>query len=420
MINRLKSKSEFSKNVITLMTGTTVAQAIPIAITPILTRMYTPEDFGVLALFVAITSIFGAIANGRYELAIMLPVKDDDAINIAAMGMVIATLISLFLFIPAIFMNEYIVDLLDNDFIGFWLYFVPLVVWLLGLFNILSYLNNRLKSYKIIAKATIYKSFAQAVVQLIFGVIKSTASGLITGQIFSSLVANTSLAKNVIAKYQLKNINWKSMKNQAIRYINFPKYSMWSILANVMSVQLINILITFYYSVATLGFYSLAQRILGLPASLIGSSIGQVYFQQATVEKNETGKAVKVFKATSKKLIILSCIFFIPLYFVLPFTFALAFGEKWMIAGVYSQIILPVFVFRFVSAALSTTNSVFEKQRLSLAWQVILLFLSLAIFFVGNFYQLDFIDFLKVYSLVISLHYVLLYVLLGLVADKRI
>jgi O-antigen/teichoic acid export membrane protein len=257
-------------------------------------------------------------------------------------------------------------------------------------------------------------------VQLIFGAIKSTASGLITGQIFSSMVANTGLAKNVIAKYQLKNINWKSMKNQAIRYINFPKYSMWSILANVMSIQLINILITFYYSVATLGFYSLAQRILGLPASLIGSSIGQVYFQQATVEKNETGKAVKVFKATSKKLIILSCIFFIPLYFVLPFAFALAFGEKWMIAGVYSQIILPVFVFRFVSAALSTTNSVFEKQRLSLAWQVILLFLSLVIFFVGNFYQLDFIDFLKVYSLVISLHYVLLYVLLGLVADKRI
>jgi len=50
MINKLKLKSEFAKNVLTLMTGTTIAQAIPIAISPILTRIYTPEDFGVFAL----------------------------------------------------------------------------------------------------------------------------------------------------------------------------------------------------------------------------------------------------------------------------------------------------------------------------------------------------------------------------------
>ena len=84
MLTKLKPKSEFTRNVLTLMTGTTIAQAIPIAISPILTRLYTPKDFGVLALFVAITSIFGSIANGRYELAIMLPKKDEDAINIFA------------------------------------------------------------------------------------------------------------------------------------------------------------------------------------------------------------------------------------------------------------------------------------------------------------------------------------------------
>ena len=91
MINNIKPKSEFSQNVLTLMTGTTIAQAIPIAISPILTRIYTPEDFGLYALFLAITSIFGSIANGRYELAIMLPKKDEDAINIFALGFIIFT-----------------------------------------------------------------------------------------------------------------------------------------------------------------------------------------------------------------------------------------------------------------------------------------------------------------------------------------
>ena len=110
MLNKLKPKSEFSKNVLTLMTGTTIAQAIPIAISPILTRIYTPEDFGVLALFVAITTIFGTIANGRYELAIMLPKKDEDAINIFALGFIITCFISLILLILVlIFMRNWLI-----------------------------------------------------------------------------------------------------------------------------------------------------------------------------------------------------------------------------------------------------------------------------------------------------------------------
>jgi len=420
MIKKIVPKSNFAKNVLTLMTGTTIAQAIPIAITPILTRMYSPEDFGVLALFVAITAIMGSVANGRYELAIMLPTEDDDAINIAAMGLLIATVLSVVLFFPAIFLNDYIIEKLDNQFIGFWLYFVPPVVWLLGLYNILNYLNNRKKSYKDMAKATVYKSVAQAAVQLGIGAVKATASGLISGQIVSNLVANTRLALNVKRQYKLSKISWLEMKRLAKRYIDFPKYSMWATLSNTLSYQLLNMLITVFYSVATLGFYSLAQRILGMPSSLVGDSIGRVYFQQATLEKNKTGKAVKIFKSTTKKLMVLSCAFFIPLYFVLPLVFAIAFGEEWRIAGEYSQLILPIFVFRFVSAALSNTNNVFEKQGLALTWQIGLLILSMATLFVSGYYQFGFETFLKTYTLVISLHYILLYFILKYVAEARL
>lgn len=420
MIKKIVPKSNFAKNVLTLMTGTTIAQAIPIAITPILTRMYSPEDFGVLALFVAITAIMGSVANGRYELAIMLPTEDDDAINIAAMGLLIATVLSVVLFFPAIFLNDYIIEKLDNQFIGFWLYFVPPVVWLLGLYNILNYLNNRKKSYKDMAKATVYKSVAQAAVQLGIGAVKATASGLISGQIVSNLVANTRLALNVKRQYKLSKISWLEMKRLAKRYIDFPKYSMWATLSNTLSYQLLNMLITVFYSVATLGFYSLAQRILGMPSSLVGDSIGRVYFQQATVEKNKTGKAVKIFKSTTKKLMVLSCAFFIPLYFVLPLVFAIAFGEEWRIAGEYSQLILPIFIFRFVSAALSNTNNIFEKQGLALTWQIGLLILSMATLFVSGYYQFGFETFLKTYTLVISLHYILLYFILKYVAEARL
>ena len=85
MLKRFKPKSELNRNILTLMTGTTIAQAIPIAISPILTRIYTPEDFGIFAIFLAITLIIGSIANGHYEQAIMIPKKDEDAINIFAL-----------------------------------------------------------------------------------------------------------------------------------------------------------------------------------------------------------------------------------------------------------------------------------------------------------------------------------------------
>lgn len=402
------------------MTGTTIAQAIPIAITPILTRMYSPEDFGVLALFVALTTIMASVANGRYELAIMLPSDDDDAINIAGVGLLISSFLSVLLFIPAVFFNEYLTAALNNQSISFWLYFVPPVVWLLGLYNVLNYLNNRKKSYKDMARAVIYKSVAQASVQMGVGVIKATAGGLISGQIASNLVANTRLVLNVKKQYQLSNVDIVRMKKLAKRYVNFPKYSMWAALSNVLSFQMLNVLLTMFYSLATLGFYSLAQRILGMPSSLIGDSIGRVYFQQATIEKNNTGKAVKTFNSTTIKLTLLSCAFFIPLYFVLPSVFSFAFGEKWRVAGEYAQLTLPIFAFRFVSGALSNTNNIFEKQGLALMWQLGLLVLSLGTLFIADYNQFVFETFLQTYTLVISLHYILLYFILKYVAEAKL
>ena len=109
------SGSEFSRNVLILMTGTTVAQSIPILISPILTRLYSPEDFGLFALFLGIVSILGSIANGRYEIAIMLPKKDEDAINISVLSFLISFVFSIVLLLIVIFFSDFIVSILGNE-----------------------------------------------------------------------------------------------------------------------------------------------------------------------------------------------------------------------------------------------------------------------------------------------------------------
>ena len=279
MNNRFQRQSEFSQNVLTLMTGSTISQAIPIAISPILTRLYTPEDFGLYAIFVAIITIFGTVVSGRYELAIMLPKNDEDAINIFGLGLLITIFMSLITIILVFIFNDSIAYLLNNQEMKYWLYLVPVSVFLTGCHNQLIYFNNRFKNFKGLSNTLILKSSLSTSVQLLCGLIKRGAAGLISGQIFAQLIADISLARIIVKnKNLLSEINKVKIIEMAQRYINFPKYSILGVLANKLSYQLTNIIISMIYSVSTLGFYSHVQRVLGLPASLIGTSIGRVFF----------------------------------------------------------------------------------------------------------------------------------------------
>ena len=297
------------------MTGTTVAQAIPIAASPILTRIYSPEDFGVFTIFIAVSSIFGSIANGRYELAIMLPKKDDDAINIFALGFIITVFLSSVLFILVFSFNNFFVELLKNKDIDNWLYFVPVTVFFTGLFNLLNYYSVRKKYYKSFAKSTILRSVAMVTVQLLVGYLYRGVSGLISGQLFSQFVVDLNLLKNILKdKILLSKISKVKILALAKRYKDFPKFSMWAILVNSLYQNITNILISTLYNTITLGFYSLAQRVLGIPFSLIGGSVGQVYFQEASKEVQLTGNARKSFNSTVKKLIFIGVPSFLILF----------------------------------------------------------------------------------------------------------
>jgi len=406
MIDRLKPKSEFSKNVLTLMTGTTIAQAIPIAISPILTRIYSPQDFGVLALFVAISSIFGSIANGRYELAIMLPKKDEDAINIFALGFIIVSILSIFLLLIVVVFHDNILHILKNENISMWLYFIPISVFFIGVFNLLNYFNTRKKQFKDLAQATVLKSIITAVVQLGIGFLSSSATGLISGQLASWFVANIKLVKNTIKnKILISKISKVKIVALAKKYKDFPKFTMWAGLLNTSSTHFTNILISSMFNIKTLGFYSLSQRMLGIPSSLIGSSIGQVFFQEAMKEKHTIGTSLKVFKTTLKKLLIISIPFFVIMFIFVEDIFAFIFGEEWRMAGIYTKSLVPFFMIQFIVSPLTAINQIYLKNKNVMFWQGGLLIIYLIILYISKQIHAEFIDVLKYFSIYLSLYY---------------
>ena len=180
ILNQFKVRSEFTRNVLTLMTGTTVAQIIPIAISPILTRIYMPEDFGLLALYLAISGVISVAATGRYEMAIILPKENSIAIQLILISV---SILIIFVLGSVLFTT-----------VGYFIYgynpiylTIPIMVAFLGTNNALDKFNNRIKNYKMMSYQRITKTSAESVVNILCGTIFSLKQGLILGSIIGNL-----------------------------------------------------------------------------------------------------------------------------------------------------------------------------------------------------------------------------------------
>ncbi len=370
------------------MTGTTIAQAIPLAVSPILTRLYTPEDFGLFALFIALTSVFVSFASGRYELAVMLPVDDKESINILALGLLITTALSTSLLLFITLFHDIILSLVNNIEIGVWLYFIPLIVLFTGLYNLLTYFNNRLKCYQDLAHATIVKSLVLVAVQLGIGFVKTGATGLISGQILSSFFANMKLLKNILNNRSLlHSISRKEMLSMAKRYKDFPLYQAPHALLNTFSSNIPVYLFSSFVNATVVGFYALSTRIVFAPLMIIAGASAKVYNQKVTQLYNEGGDAyglsIQLLQSLLKKIFFP----FVLLILFAPDIFALLFGDSWREAGLYTQILSPWLFMVFFVTTISFIPSLMNMQKKALLLEVIYSILRLLAITTGLFFH---------------------------------
>jgi O-antigen/teichoic acid export membrane protein len=362
----LKNKSSFAVDVLTLVSGTTFAQILTILATPILTRLYGPEDFGLLTLFLSITGIFGIIICLRYELSIMLPESDEEAANLLGLSLVIALILSI-LTIPFIwFYTPSIQNTFKAPQLGAYLWFVPFFIFISGVFLALNYWNTRTKHFKRLSAARIIKSVATAGPQLGAGIAGYATGGSLiganlVGQSVSTLILGGQIWKNDKSIF-LRSISLKSMVTGLKRYRKFPLLDSWSALLNTVSWQLPVFLLAYFFSPMVVGFYSLGFRILQFPMSFIGNSISQVFFQRATEAKFE-GTLAPLVENIFKLLVIIGMFPILTLTIVGSDVFSVIFGETWIEAGVYAQILsIWTFVW-FISSPLSSLWVVLEKQE---------------------------------------------------------
>jgi O-antigen/teichoic acid export membrane protein len=360
--------------VLTLMAGTTIAQAFPVAISPILTRIYTPEDFGLFAMYVAIVSIVAVIATGRYELAIMLPEKDEDAFQITILASVITLLMSSLLLLIVVTFNREIANILQNPEISPWLYLLPLSVLITGLYQALNYWHNRNKRYTSIAINRVVQSGGTVSGQLgLYFIMQSI--GLIIGQLTGQFLGLLYFLKTYFLKDRRK---YKALRSKAKvlakQYQNFPKIEVPTALVNVCANQAPNILLASLFSANSAGFYYLTQRVLQVPITLISGSVLDVFKQRASEDYKKYGHCREIFKRTFWALLLIALPLSVVLFIVIQDLFTWVFGESWQEAGTYAQIlILPLFL-RFMANPLSFVFHIAGKQFWNLLTMLGLLF----------------------------------------------
>lgn len=400
MLQRSKLKSDFSRNVLTLMAGTTVAQAIPFAISPILTRIYTPEDFGLFALYMAVASIVASIATGRYEMAVILPKKDKDAVNIVILSILISFIVSAISLIVVFIFNSNITSLLGSPDISNWLYFIPVTVLLTGIYQSFNYWSNRKKKYKRLSINKVVQSGGSSTANLGMGFSGVGGGGLILGQTFGQLISTICLA-GLVWKEDKEKIDYfdkARVVKLAFKYIKFPKYNLPNALVDGVRYSGINILIANFFSVAILGQFSLAWKIIQMPIGIIGSSLSQVFYQQISIANRSD--IHKILYGYLIKASLISAPIFFLIYFFSVDVFRFVFGESWELAGQAASVMTPWLFLNFLSLPIANFFIVLNRQEVVFIVSIIYMIIPISILIIFN--SMSFIEVLKIITISMS------------------
>lgn len=358
-IKKLFPQSHLLRNAARLAGGTFLGQAVSVAALPVLTRFFTPEDFGVLGVYASILGVLLVIGSFRYELAIPLPEDDVTAANLLALSSALVLVVSLLVWGSVWLFGSKIVLWMNVPALERYLWLLPLGLLGAGMYQSLNYWAARKQLFSLLALSRVAQAFSQAGIQAFTGFLGLGPLGLLLGYITGRVLAAFALLPRAWSSISV--IQWSAIIKAALRYRNFPLYTAWASLINVIGTQAPPVLFSRYFSVEAAGFYSLTMRVLGLPSALIGQSVGQVFYPMAAEKAGNPEAAKTLVERTASTLFVVSFPIFSLIALLGPELFALIFGREWAIAGRYAQYLTPWLFMSFISSPLSTF--VFAKGR---------------------------------------------------------
>lgn len=380
LVKKIKN-NYFLINIITLISGTALSQGIMFFATPFLSRLYTPGEYGNLTLFLAIVGTISVVASWKYELAIMLPKKDEDANALLFISVLITILMSVVTFLIMFIGRSVLAEFVDK--IDLFIIIVPIGVLLNGLYMIFINYNTRNTNFKNITVSKISKAIFTVLSQVVFKIGIDIQNGLLFGNILGLMTTVCVLISNKYKKNinTINSISTMKMKENMRKYDQFPKYQSFSALLNNVSNALPVFVFSSIFDPEVVGFYGMTIRIIGTPSALISGSVRQAYYQRASGLYAEGKNILSLFY---KSTINLTKLAILPYSIIAIFgvqIFSFLFGAEWAESGQYAQLIAIWSFISFINPPAVMTIQVLGLQKMNLIYEILLILSRLVVIY---------------------------------------
>ena len=399
----------FLKNVVTLMSGTVVAQMLTVLASPVLSRLFTPEDFALLASFTSVTSLCVVFCSGKYEVAILLPEKESDARNILRLSLSVCVAICCFL--PVIIIgvgrfNEAFNALVSNGLV----FVAVLFVLCSNMCESFRYYFLRRKHFKAISSRTVVVSLTTVGLNLLCGYFFYSHKVFVTSTTAAQMVALILFLFLFFRLFGKEKQPWSlaAIKQPLVRYWKFPAFTMSGQLLNSLTLNMPILVLANYFSDTMIGLYAFVYKIASLPMTVIGTNVTQVFMQRISQSSPEDQK--KIFIKTSVALFLLILPPAVIGVIFAPQLFSFIFGEKWIPAANLARLMAPMLGIRFATTPVTAVYNIKEKNFLSFIFQVVRLVLMIAGFVIALSLKCSFEMTIFINSTALIVFYILGYV----------
>lgn len=378
-VSHLKT-SQFIGNVTKLLTGEVFAQAVGFCSMPLLTRLYSPEAFGVMGLFIAISEVGGRMSTLRYDVALVLPKEDREAWSLLRFSATGCLLFSLVLLAVAYPFREDISHAFGSELLMLYFPLIALMIVVLGWQSLAVYWSLRDKQFKSLAKTSAGSSLLGHGCKVLAGFMGCGASGLLLGSVAQRIFHLLILRFVVTPSHMWK---WDSKKGEGLRqalvHREFPKYRMPQDTFNSLTRQLPNILLASLFSPTAAGFYILATRVLDLPFAMLQDVVRRVFYVQAV----DTHRAGNSLFRLCLRMTVLIAVVMLPLVLIVffwgSFLFQLVFGQEWATTGSYAKWVMLAILFSFSNVPSSVVIPVIGMNRFYLIFEGISMVFRLSV-----------------------------------------
>lgn len=371
-IRKAVRKNRFLKDVGVLTSGTLVAQGLAVLALPLLTRLYSPEDFDLLAIYTSLLGMLAVAASLRFNIAVALPEREEIAMDLLKLALFSSSALSLLVAAIVGLYPDMVTSWLGRADFHAYLWMVPLGLFLASGYDSVQYWATRQRRFALITKTRISRAVGGVGSQVGFSGVVPSAWGLIFGQMLYGGLGLVGLFVSIWRndRRQLLQFDFRRLSRTAREYRRYPFVSVPEAIMNTAANELPIILIAAAAAGPEAGFLMLALRVLGLPMAMIGSSVSQVFLAEAPARQLDG--TLRAF--TIETMCRLGKIGSAPLLVVgvlAPVLVPTLFGAQWSRTGELISWLTPWFIFQFVSSPVSVVLHVIGKLPTAMFIQVV-------------------------------------------------